>query len=269
MTPTDQPFSTRFSVRPKSTQAKPDEIPDLIRVKLVPLIDEFRGSKGLSGAYSLGPALYEAIGKVPPQATGDMNMIRALFRAAEWWQIYDLAENLVKMCSRHDEMATRIEGIFAEANVPYAMTPKGIVWRFSEPAVEAITVTSRLLVEQPALVGPAQQWEKAVAHLSARPPDSENCIKDAIGAVEGTGRILSGRKKETLSTLITPFAKDVGIHGSLAAMIGKLYAYRGDEEAVAHGATKELKVTPADAEFVLHVSAATIVYFTKKQVAPT
>jgi hypothetical protein len=264
VTPPDQPFSSRFSARPKPPQTKPDEMPELIRVKLVPLIDEFRGGRGLPGAYTVGPALYEAIGKIPPQPVGDMHMIRHVFREAEWWQVYDLAEALVKMCGRRDEMAARIEGIFAEANVPYAMTPGGIVWRFSEPAVEAINETARLLVEEPTLIGPAQQWEKALGHLSARPPDSENCIKDAIGAVEGTGRILSGREKENLSKLIFPFAKEVAIHPTLAVMVDKLYAYRGDEQAVAHGATRELKATPADAELVLHVSAAVIVYFSKK-----
>ena len=47
-------------------------------------------------------------------------------------------------------------------------------------------------------------------------------------------------------------------------MVDKFYAYRGDEQAVAHGATRELRATPADAELVLHVSAALIVYLSKK-----
>jgi hypothetical protein len=44
----------------------------------------------------------------------------------------------------------------------------------------------------------------------------------------------------------------------------ELYAYRGDEQAVAHGATKELNATPAEAELVLHLSAGLIVYLAKK-----
>jgi hypothetical protein len=264
-----QPFSQRFSVPPKPPQSRPDEVPDSIRVKLVPLIDKFRGGRGLPGAYTIGPALYESLGKIPPQPTGDMHMIRQLFHEAEWWQIYDLAEALVQMCGRPEEIAAHIEGIFAEANVPYAMTPEGIVWRFSKPAVEVIKESTRLLVEDSALKGPAQQWQKAMDHLSERPPDSENSIKDAVGAVEGTGRILSGRENENLSKLIAPFAKKIGMHPTLAVMVDKLYAYRGDEQAVAHGATKELKATPAEAELVLHVSAALIVYLRKKNAGTT
>jgi hypothetical protein len=100
-------------------------------------------------------------------------------------------------------------------------------------------------------------------------PDSENCIKDAVGAVEGVGRILSGRGKETLSKIITPFAKEVGIHPTLASIVDKLYAYRGDEQAVAHGAIRELVATPVDAELVLSLSAALIVYFAKKHESST
>ncbi len=260
----NQPFSKRLSVRPPLPEAKPAEVPESIRVKIIPLIEKFRGGKGLPGAYTIGPALYESIGKIPPQPTGDMHMIRQLFREAEWWHVYDLAETLVTMSNRGEEIAVCIEEIFAEANVPYAMTPAGIVSRFSQPASDAIDEASSLLVEDSALKGPAQQWQKAVGHLSSRPPDTENCIKDAVGAVEGTARILSGRENETLPKLIGPVARQVGIHPALVGIVEKLYAYRGDEQAVAHGATQQLKAVPADAEFVLYVCAALIVYLSKK-----
>jgi hypothetical protein len=54
------------------------------------------------------------------------------------------------------------------------------------------------------------------------------------------------------------------MHPVLAGMVDKLYAYRGDEQAVAHGATQEPKDLLAEAEFVLHVSAAVITYLAKK-----
>jgi hypothetical protein len=120
-----EPFSNRFSARPRPPSSSPTEVPEAVRVRLVPLIDDFR-SNGLPGAYTLGPFLYEAIGKVSPQSTGDMRMIRALFLEAEWWQVYDLCEALVRMCSNHEEIAARIESIFVAENVPYAMTTDGI-----------------------------------------------------------------------------------------------------------------------------------------------
>lgn len=241
-------------------------VPDGVRVKLIPIVDRFRGN-GLPGAYTLGPALYESIGKISPQRTGDMHMIRALFLEAEWWQVYDLSESLVRMCGKPGEIAERIDAVFAGEGVPYRMTPNGITWRFTEAAAGAVAGATRSLVDDASLRGPSEQWRKALGHLSERPPDAENCIKDSIGAVEGTGRILSGRETETLSTLLKPFAKEIGMHPALSGMVEKLYAYRGDEQAVAHGATQGPKDLIAEAELVLHASAATIVYLHKKSLA--
>jgi len=256
-------FSKRLGLRPETQEVGPNEVPDAVRVKLIPLIDEYR-SNGLSGATTLGVNLYEAIGKISPQATGDMKMIRSLFLEAEWWQVYDLCETLVKLCRFREQIAERIDAIFAEEGVPYRMTADGIVWRFTEAATEALAETTRYLVDDGALRGPSGQWRKALEHLSERPPDAENCIKDAIGAVEGAARILSGRETDTLSALIKPFAKEIGMHPALAGVVEKLYAYRGDEQAVAHGATQEPRDLIAEAELVLHISAAVIVYFSKK-----
>jgi hypothetical protein len=233
-------------------------------VKIIPVIDGLRGSN-LSGAYSLGPALYEAIGRIAPAPTGDMPMIRTLFREAEWWEVYDLCEALVRQSRFPEATVTAIEALFAAENLPYAMTEDGIVWRFSAPASEGVAEATRLLIDDPALRAPAQQWQKALAHLSERPPDTENCIKDAVGAVEGAARILSGRKTETLSSLITPFGKQIDMHPTLVGLTQKLYAYRGDEQAVAHGATQAAKDLSAEAELVLHLSAALIVYLAKKR----
>jgi hypothetical protein len=65
--------------------------------------------------------------------------------------------------------------------------------------------------------------------------------------------------------LITPFGKQIDMHPALVAMAQKLYAYRGDEQAVAHGATQTPKDLSAEAELVLQMSAALIVYFVKKR----
>jgi len=54
--------------------------------------------------------------KNPSAANGRHAHDPRLFRKAEWWEIYDLAESLVKMCGRGEEMASRIEAIFSEAN---------------------------------------------------------------------------------------------------------------------------------------------------------
>ena len=84
-------------------------------------------------------------------------MIRRLFQEAEWWQVYDLCETIVKLSRDQNTTATLIDSIFAEENVPYVMKPDGINWRFSHPAAETIPEATALLVGDPALRGPAQQ----------------------------------------------------------------------------------------------------------------
>ena len=261
--PPPEMFSKRFGVRPMPAERRPDEVPDGVRVKLIPLVDEYRNN-GLPGATTLGPALYEKIGRISPQANGDMPMIRRLFLEAEWWEVYDLCEVLVNMCRFREQIAGSIDAIFSEEGVPYTITTDGIKWRFPEQTAKALHETTRYLVEEVSLRGPAAQWQKAMAHLSERPPDTENCIKDAIGAVEGTARVLSGRTSETLSAFIRTFAQNINMHGALAGVVEKLYAYRGDEQAVAHGATRAPDDLTAEAEFVLHVSGAAITYFARK-----
>jgi hypothetical protein len=120
-------------------------------------------------------------------------------------------------------------------------------------------------VEDPELVAAARQWRKAQEHLSKRPPDYENCVKDAIGSLEGVARILTGKTGQTLSRILPDLARRVGMHKTLETAIDKLYAYRGDEEGVAHGATStELANLAAEAEMILSWTAGAIVYFTKK-----
>jgi hypothetical protein len=44
-----------------------------------------------------------------------------------------------------------------------------------------------------------------------------------------------------------------------------VYAYRGSEPGVAHGAVQASKVTVDEAEFVLGMAAAIIIYLVKKR----
>lgn len=46
----------------------------------------------------------------------------------------------------------------------------------------------------------------------------------------------------------------------------KIYAYRGNEPGVAHGLVGDSKVTIEEAEFVLAVTGAAIIYLVKKSV---
>ncbi len=208
----------------------------------------------------------EAMGERPPPAgVVSFEMVRQFVYNEPWWKFYRLTEALVMVAVDKPAVIRRIDELFTRENLPYAMTPTGIDWRYSAPARQAIDEAERLLNATPELRGPAQQWQKAQGHLSKLPPDPENCVKDAIGALEGVARIISGRERDILSKILPELAPSMGMSALLKSAVDKLYAYRGDEQGVAHGLTGQSVDLAAEAEMVLHWTAATITYFVRKK----
>jgi|ERR1035441_7357219 hypothetical protein len=255
-------FSRRFDARPTPEPRQPHEVPHSAKTKLVSAIDRLR-QRSLPGATSLGPRLADALGK-PFDSVGSMASIRALILDLEWWEFYDACEELLRLSRQASSVVVEIEAIFAEEALPYRFTESGIEWRLPQPATQAIRTTAQLLVFDEQFRGPAEQWAKAEAHLNRRPPDPENCIKDAVGALEGVARIISGRRNDTLSQILPSLATSLGIHGTIKQALASLYAYRGDQQAIAHGAVEELDNVIPEAELVLHWTAAAIMFLTKK-----
>jgi hypothetical protein len=101
--------------------------------------------------------------------------------------------------------------------------------------------------------------------LSKRPdPDEENCVKDAIGAVEAVANILAGSTGVQLNRLLDREPFTSGIHPTIRQTIDKIYAYRGAAPGVGHGQVGPSAVSLAEAMWVLAISAATILYFVQK-----
>ncbi|MBI4295299.1 MAG: hypothetical protein HY669_03940 [Chloroflexi bacterium] len=192
-----------------------------------------------------------------------MAQIRQLVYELEWWEFYDLCEELLRITGAPDEVAEELDTIFVQQGLPYSISSTGIAWRLSAPA-SAVFVQTKELLQHPNLMGPSQQWDKALEHLSKRPPDAENCIKDAVGALEGLARILSAKPSDTLGQIIKPLGTQLGVHPALTSAVSSVYGYRGDEQAIAHGATSALQDLVAEAEMVLHWCAAAMLFLAKK-----
>jgi hypothetical protein len=260
-----QRFSDRFGGRPIPDPVRPDEVPDSAKVGLNHLVSELRDN-ALPSLTKMWIAAHEELRRIAPADGVSIVMFRSLILEAQWWEFYEVCEALVRVAKDQTQVVNRIEALFAAENLAYAMTDAGIVWRYSAPAKQTIKETEHLLVAAPDLAAPARQWRKAQAHLSKRPPDYENCVKDAVGALEGVARILTGKTGQTLTKILPDLARTVGMHKTLETAIDKLYAYRGDEQGVVHGATHtELANLAAEAEMILSWTAAAIIYFAKKK----
>jgi hypothetical protein len=122
-----------------------------------------------------------------------------------------------------------------------------------------------ILLNDPKFRGPDEQFAKAVGHLNKRPePDEENCVKDAVGALEAVTNILVGTSNEQLNKLLEKEPIKSVVHPTIRQSIEKIYAYRGAAPGAGHGQVGASVVGVAEATWVLATSAATILYLTTK-----
>jgi hypothetical protein len=143
----------------------------------------------------------------------------------------------------------------------------GKIVKIGNAITDAKIKEARILLKEPEFKGADQHFEKAIQFFNIRPnPDTENCIKDAVGAIESVGRIITSNEKAELDNIISEAVKKGVIPKPLDQTFIKLNAYRGNEPGVAHGAVGELKNKVDEAELVLAMSAAMIVYLVKKRI---
>ena len=123
-----------------------------------------------------------------------------------------------------------------------------------------------MLLKQAEFLGADQHFEKALKSFNALPdPDVENCIKDAVSAIESVGRVIIKDDNALLSDIVKIAVKKEVIPKPLDRTFQSVYAYRGNEPGVAHGAVDISKVTVDEAELILAMSAAMIIYLVKKR----
>ena len=95
-------------------------------------------------------------------------------------------------------------------------------------------------------------------------PDYENTVKEAVCAIESAGKDLFPQAGvSTLGELINWFKKknnNFAIPPTLLYTFNSIYALRNSAEGVAHGSTNGGDITKEIAEYILSVSASTIIY---------
>lgn len=194
--------------------------------------------------------------------------VEKLIMNCHWWQFYDVCELLwqgLEGKREKDSLSNEINTLFREEHLGFELRD-GKVEKTGSAFTDARVKEARYLLKEPEFKGADEHFEKALKALNTRPnPDVENCIKDAVSAIESVGRISVNDDKALLSDIIKSMARSKIIPKPLDEAIQKVYAYRGDQPGVAHGLVGTSKVTIAEAEFVLAMSAAIIIYLVKKR----
>lgn len=194
--------------------------------------------------------------------------LNELVVTCKWWQFYDICEIILGFFiikNRKEAFSKRVNKLFKEEHLGYELRD-GKVEKISSEYVDRKIQEVRYLLKEPEFKSADELFEKAIKALNERPkPDAENCIKDAIASVESAGKIIRKDKNARIDNII----KDAIQKGIIPQLLGdpiiKLYAYRGNEPAIAHGGIEPSKVTEDEAEFVLAMSAAIILYLVKKR----
>lgn len=194
--------------------------------------------------------------------------IESLVKESKWWRVYDILELLYRQLGDQGNkrlLADQINKLLIDEQLGFEMR-EGKIEKVGSGFIDANIKEARILLKEPEFKGADQLFEKAIKAINARPnPDVENCIKDSVAAIESVGKIISKDDKAKIDDVVKNATTQGVIPKLLAETIIKLYAYRGSEPAVAHGGVEPSKVKVDEAEFVLAMSAAMIIYLVKKR----
>ena len=178
-------------------------------------------------------------------------IIRTHFFDAEWWQVYDFIEFLLKTLqgTTWSERLTRVLNKYLEEeNAAYRLVNDEVVEIVDKHEIEAVESA-------------IDKGTKAVqVHLShgltllsdRKKPDYRNSIKESISAVESACQAMTGDPKATLGHCLKIIKDKAPVHPALEQAFNKLYGYTSDGGGIRHALTDD-SVPPsfADAKFML------------------
>lgn len=265
-------FSKRYGLRPTPEGLMYEDVPERGRVGLYLIVEQFFTLEGYKE--KLYSNLYSNICialRIPHDRSvlyehQASRAIEKLIGHCEWWQFYDICEVMWQILNPidRDALSEHINTLFREEQLGFEMRD-GKIEKVGSGFIDTKIKEARYLLKEAEFKGADKHFEKALKAINARPnPDVENCVKDAVSAMESVGRIIVNNEKALLSEIIKELAKKGTIPKPLDQAIQKVYAYRGDQPGVAHGLVGTSKVTIDEAEFVLAMSAAIIIYLVKK-----
>jgi len=257
------PFSRRYETRRPEEGLIYGRLPERLREGLVNILNTVPGGLSSRLSLQLHLALDRAIPAIPDVAVeGDM---KRLSGGLDWDELCDACETIYAAIPvpHQGRFSNDVNRLFARRYFGYELRD-GRIERVGARVQEAAIAEARGIQRDPDLSGPDEQYQKAIGFFNRRPdPDCENCVKEAVCAVEGVARVLLNDHSLTLSRALKRLQKEKDVHPSLVYLIDKLYAYRGDAGGVGHALTQKKEVRVEEAEFALAVSASAIVYLAR------
>lgn len=273
-------FSEREGFAPRKDLQAQDYLPGWVREDITNKIKEFvykntpiPGVERIDIYTLFKPYIWKVLNRPPPNSPVGgpfASYIPKVLLECFWYQFYDILEEISSLIKQSlspqemDEFAAKINGVLAKEGIPWRLENGRVARRFHPQTAEQLEKVTILLHDEK-FKGPDEQFAKAIEHLNRRPePDEENCVKDAVGAIEAVANIIAGKNSQQLNNLLDREPFRSGIPATIRESINKVYAYRGAAPGAGHGQIGPPVVGIEEAEWVLATSAATILYFASK-----
>lgn len=271
-------FSKR--IKPDQDEIIFEDAPHKLRIGLINLIADYIKKRYFYGYEQLYELITDCF--MIEKESGinyEQNVKYLIKNKLDWNEIYDLIEFLyTKLIYReydnflgyYEEVpektkelrydyTVKINDLLSKCNIGWRLK-KGRLERFTSDLLDKEVIQkTRIFLKQKIFEGPNIQFNKALELLSNRPnPDVNNCIKEAVGALEGTVRILLRDEKITLGKAIDKLVAERKIKKPLDKVFHALYGIASNSPGIRHGATRKSDLSISEATFLVFVSASCI-----------
>jgi hypothetical protein len=186
-------------------------------------------------------------------------ILRDYFFGAEWWQVYDFIEFILKNIPEdwNKFLKQLVNDFLRIENAAYRIVDDDIVEITDETEIEAVELA---IQDTTSII--KTHLQKAIDYLfDKESPDYRNSIKESISAVEAVCQSISGKPGSTLGDCLKALRDKKPLHPAFEQALFKLYGYTSDADGIRHALTEDAN-PPAfsDAKFML-VSCSSFVNY--------
>ena len=279
------PFTQRFGTGLPSTPLDRD-VPESARTGFINILGRLVRQNYISSwsdlaseALHTGRRLRQEI----DDSMGDHDLCIAIIKTLQWDRFYVLCERVYRilkapyswdgqfrepvetgtLAEAQSYYTDEVDELLAEENLAYEFVG-GMFQRRGRPQTQrSLQRVSAVLADQ-RYIQVRGHYSKAVKFFNERPePDVQNCVKEAVCALEATLEILFGKRaaKDFNAAVRSRQGNEEGrIPPTIANGIIKLRAFRGSAQGVAHAALGGAVISVVEAELTMNLAASYITY---------
>jgi hypothetical protein len=258
-----EPFSKRHGFKPKEKKiAVRHDAPAGLRYVIADIAYE---SESYYGPKLLRNVVCRTLKKRPdPDNWSEFpnidNEIRELLEDCEWYQVYDVIENIYESLRKSENFQDAINSYFKSEGIGWQLIDGKIEVR-GEEGFEATVKEASSGLKESKLNTASNEIHEAIEDLSRRPdPDITGAVQHGMAALECVAREVCGDKKATLGEILK---KNEGlIPKPLDSSIEKAWGYASEMgRHLREGRT----LTYEEAELIVSICASTSLYLIKKR----